>query len=190
MEIYFFFKKYYRAMWHTLALFLSQRGVTANAASISSLFFIIPIFLGIHIFFPLGTWYWILLFFAINIKLILNAIDGIIAEDQKSFTQTWRYLNVGTDIFPDIFIIYLLLSKLAVEVSITTSLCIIMLLYLWGEFLYIHLRKEQNLFFGKEMRVIFYFLIFGIYMWGYNMMFWVYIYLIFFLIHNVWFFRK
>lgn len=177
-------------MWNGLALGLSKKWVTANQASILSLFVIIPLFLAIYFFVDLWIWYWGILFLAINIKLILNAIDWIIAQDQGVSTQLWRYLNVGTDIAPDILIIYLLLLKIGTQTWVIYALCSVILLYLLWEFLYIYLYKKQNLFFGKETRVAFYVLLFLIYIWGYSMMIGLYIYFVLFIIHNVWFFRK
>lgn len=190
MEIYFFFKKYYRAMWRHLALFLSAKWMSANIASIAALFIMLPVFLLIHIYIDIGFWYWIALFLAVNLKLVLNAIDGIIAEDQNDFSQVGRYLNVWTDIIPDIFIIYLLFSKIWTPQSITITLCAIIALYVMGEFLYIYMRKKQNLFFGKEMRVVFYLIIFALYITWHDMLVGVYTYFIFFVIHNVRFFSK
>lgn len=68
--------------------------MSANIASIAALFIMLPVFLLIHIYIDIGFWYWIALFLAVNLKLVLNAIDGIIAEDQNDFSQVGRYLNV------------------------------------------------------------------------------------------------
>lgn len=177
-------------MWYHVALFLYQKWVSANVASIASLFFIIPIFWAIHVYIELGILYWMVIFLAINMKLILNAIDGIIAEKEQVFTQLWRYLNVGTDIFPDMFILFLIFSKIGVEYLYILILCCLVWLYGLWEFLYIYLYKKQNLFFGKELRVSFYLIIFFMYVWAMNMIGALLIYFIFFVVHNVRFFYK
>lgn len=46
---------------------------------------------------------------AILLKLILNAVDGIIARERNESTRLGMALNVGTDIGPDMYIISMIL---------------------------------------------------------------------------------
>ena len=190
MDIYLFFKKYYIWMWKNIALFLGNKWITPNQASIWSLFIIFPLFYILYYCIENKIIFFICIFFALNIKLILNAIDGIIAREKSIHTQIWLYLNVGTDIWPDMIIMYFILSKIWVAENTIYLLLGIIFLYLVFEFLFIALYKKQNLFFWKDLRTFFYLIIWLFYFLSVEIWYWVIIYFIFFLIHNVWFFIK
>jgi len=146
MKIYLFFKKYYIAFWNKAALFLWKKWITPNQASIFSLFIILPLFISIHYYVEDNTTFWILIFIAINIKLILNAIDGIIAREKNITTKLWSYLNVWTDIWPDMLIIYVILSYIWASSDITILILSIVFVYLIFEYIVIHFYNKQNLF--------------------------------------------
>lgn len=190
MYIYLFFKKYYIWMWKNIAIFLGNKSVTPNQASILSLFIIFPLFFAIYFFAINIILFFICIFFAINIKLILNAIDGIIAREKNIHSQLWLYLNVWNDIWPDILIIYFILLKIWADINIIYLLLWIVLLYLIFEFIFIFIYKKQNLFFWKDLRTFFYLIIWLFFYFNLNMIYLVFIYFIFFIIHNVWFFIK
>lgn len=189
MQIYLFFKTYYIALGKNIALFLSKKGISPNTASIWSLLVIFPMFYLLDYFVNDIVLFFILLFFAINIKLILNAIDGIIAREQHISTRLWMFLNVATDMIPDMYIIYLILSKLQVAWSMIVTLLWVIWIYFLIECVIIFLYHKQNIFlWGKESRTFFYLFIFGVYFfdWSYSML--VYFYILILFIHHVWFF--
>lgn len=188
MEIYLFFKKYYIALWKNIAIYLWKKWMTPNLASILSLFIIFPLFILVFYFSSNLLVFWILIFLSINIKLVLNAIDWIIAREKNINTKIWMYLNVWTDIWPDILIIYLVLSKIWAWIEILNYISLLTFSYLLFEFIFIHFFNKQNLFFWKDLRTLFYIIIFLFYILDLNLIYLVYIYFIFFLFHNVWFF--
>ena len=194
MNIYLFFKKYYIAMWNNLAIFLWKKWMTPNTASILSLFIIFPIFFAIYFFVNNLIFFTILIFFAINIKLILNAVDWIIARNIRSlptegFSLLWAFLNVWTDIWPDLLIIYLILNKIWIWENRIYSILAVVLIYLFFEFLVIKIYNIQNLFlWGKESRTFFYILILIVSYFKLNSVYLLYFYILIFIIHNVWFF--
>lgn len=51
-------------------------------------------------------------------KLILNAVDGIIARERSESTKLGMALNVGTDIGPDMYIISMILSVYGISSEI------------------------------------------------------------------------
>lgn len=190
MYIYLFFKKYYIWMWKNIAIFLGNKWITPNQASILSLFIIFPLFFIIYFFVKNIILFFICIFFAINTKLILNAIDWIIAREKNIHSQLWLYLNVWTDIWPDILIMYFILSKIWVDTNIIYLLLWIIFLYLVFEFIFIALYKKQNLFFWKDLRTFFYLIVWLFFYFSINTVYLIFIYFIFFIIHNVWFFIK
>jgi len=191
MDIYMFFKKYYINMWKNLAIYLWNKWWTPNKASLISVLIIFPLFYIISTcqIFNTITIFTILFFISINVKLILNAIDWIIAREKNIKTNMWMYLNVWTDIWPDIFIIYLLLVKLWM-LHIMVPLISLIIIYLILEFLFIFLFNKQNLFFWKDLRTFFYLVIFILYftLWVEYAYLLVNYYLFALLIHNVWYF--
>jgi len=160
MNIYLFFKKYYIALWKNLALFLAKKWMTPNQASIFSLFIIFPMFYIIWKYIDNKLFFTIAMFFAINIKLILNAVDGIIAREKKINTKLWMFLNVWTDIGPDLFILYIIFDKLGYDVQFIYQIFAIVLIYLLLEFFIIWKYNKQNIcLWWKESRTFFYVLI-------------------------------
>lgn len=72
--------------------------MSPNTASVGSLFVIFPMFYGIGAFLTPGWTFGIVTLAAILIKLVLNAVDGIIARERQESTKIGMALNVGTDI--------------------------------------------------------------------------------------------
>lgn len=190
MNIYLFFKKFYILFWKNTAIYLGNRWMTPNIASILSLVFIVPLFLWIYFFIDNLVYFTIAIFFAINFKLILNAIDWIIARNKNINTKMWMYLNVWTDIWPDIFIIFLILSKFGISINFIYILCFLVFIYLLLEFLFIHIYNKQNLFYWKDFRTFFYILLFVLLFLEINFFLVLIIYLFILILHNVWFFIK
>lgn len=189
MQIYLFFKQYYIAMWNNLALYLSKKWMHPDTASILSLFFIFPIFYLLDLYIDNLLIFTVALFFAINMKLVLNAVDWIIARDQKVNTRMWMFLNVWTDIGPDLFIIYIILNKIWVWIDIVNYILITVLVYLVLEFLFIILFNKQNLcLWWKESRTFFYILIWIITYFSLPFISLLYFYILILIIHNAWFF--
>ncbi|MBS8121814.1 CDP-alcohol phosphatidyltransferase family protein [Candidatus Vampirococcus lugosii] len=191
MKIYLFFKKYYVAMGYKLAMFLSKQKMHPNTASLISIFIIFPMFFFIDNYIYNNLLLTIYLFIAINIKLILNAIDGIIARDQNINTKFGMFLNVGTDILPDLYIIYIILNKLGVDIFLIYYILLIIIFYFILEILFIYLYNKQNIFIGgKESRTFFYLLILivGYFNFNYNILLYFYIFIT--ILHNAGFFIK
>lgn len=190
MKIYLFFKQYYIMMWSNLAIFLQKKWVTPNQASWYSLIVIFPMFFLLYLYINNLYLFFILLFFAVNIKLTLNAVDWIIARNTWINTRVGMLLNVWTDIGPDMFIIYLVLLKNEVSLSLIYLIIWIILVYLVLEYLFIFLFNKQNLFFWKDLRTFFYILIFIVSFYSFKVEYLLYYYFIILLIHNAWFFIK
>lgn len=191
MKIYLFFKKYYVAMWYKLAMFLSKQKMHPNTASLISIFIIFPIFFFIDNYIYNNLLLTIYLFIAINIKLILNAIDWIIARDQNINTKFWMFLNVWTDILPDLYIIYIILNKLWVDIFLIYYILLIIIFYFILEILFIYLYNKQNIFiWWKESRTFFYLLILIVWYFNFNYNILLYFYIFITILHNAWFFIK
>ena len=134
--------------------------MTPNQASVFSLFIIFPMFGIIWKYVDNKLFFTIAMFFAINIKLILNAVDGIIAREKKINTKLWMFLNVWTDIGPDLFILYIIFDKLGYDVQFINQIFAVVLLYLILEFFIIWKYNKQNIcLWWKESRTFFYVLI-------------------------------
>ncbi len=190
MKIYLFFKQYYIIMWSNIALFLQKKWVTPNLASWYSLVVIFPMFFFLYKFTHNIFIFFFILFFAINIKLILNAIDWIIARNTWINTKVWMFLNVWTDIWPDVYIIFLIFLKIGVNENLINLIIGIILIYLLLEYLFIFLFNKQNLFFWKDLRTFFYIFIFIVFYFELDFNYLFYYYFIILFIHNVWFFIK
>jgi len=191
MNIYLFFKQYYIALWKNLALYLAKKWISPNQASIFSLFIIFPMFYLIWKYTNNLVVFTILMFFAINIKLILNAVDGIIAREKNISTKMWMFLNVWTDIGPDLFILYLIFTKLWVEISFIYQILAVVFVYLLLEFFIIFKYNTQNIYLGwKESRTFFYFLILIVFYFNLPKEILLYYYVFILWLHNVLFFMK
>lgn len=187
MDFYMFFKKYFIFMGKWTAELLYKKWISANQSSIIAFLIIIPMFLVIDL-----VWnnyiYFVLIVLWLIAKLVLNAIDWIIARKNWDKSKTWMILNVWTDIVPDMFIIYLILSRFEIDSLIISNILIIIFIYFILELLFIFLFNKQNLFYWKDLRTIFYFLIWIILFFNFNPQFLLIYYFIILLVHNVWFF--
>jgi len=191
MNIYLFFKKYYIALWKNLALFLAKKWITPNQASILSLFIIFPMFYLIWKYVDNLLVFTIAMFFAINIKLILNAVDGIIAREKNINTKLGMFLNVATDIGPDLFILYIIFDKLSLNINLTYQILIVVLLYLAFEFFIIWKYNKQNIYlWWKESRTFFYILILIVFYFNLSKEILLYYYIFILILHNFLFFKN
>jgi phosphatidylglycerophosphate synthase len=191
MNIYLFFKQYYIALWKNLAKYLENKWITPNQASILSLFIIFPMFYLIWAYVDNLLYFTILMFFAINIKLILNAIDGIIARNKNINTKLGMFLNVGTDIIPDMFILYLILNKLGVDNIFIYQILVVVFVYLLFEFFIIWKYNKQNIYlWWKESRTFFYILILIVFYFKLPVEILLYYYIFILVLHNILFFMK
>lgn len=188
MSVYLFFKKYFIFAGKGLALYLHGKWMSPNAASIGSLFVIFPMFYVIGKYIEPGWMFAGAITLAILLKLILNAVDGIIARERGESTRLWMALNVGTDIGPDMYIISMILTVYKIP-SITIQILIsIIWIYLLGEFLFILLFQKQNLFFWKDLRTVFYIFLAGVLYFGFDPITLIYFYSVIATIHVAGFF--
>lgn len=185
MSIYLFFKQYFVYAGKGLAIYLHKKWVSPNVASIGSLLVIFPMFYIIGKYIESGWIFAIVVTIAILIKLILNAVDGIIARERNESAKLGMMLNVGTDIGPDMYIIFMILSVYGMSVHISYILLGIIGAYLLGEFVFIVLFGKQNLFFGKDLRTAFYIFLAMVLFLQLNPVYLVYFYSIIAFIH-VW----
>lgn len=185
MNIYLYFKKYYIALGRNLAIYLDKHWCTPNMASIWSLLVIFPMFYLLDRFIDDIVVFFIALFFAINIKLILNAVDGIIARIRGISTKLWMVLNVWTDILPDIYILYLLLTKIWASSEIVLYILWVVMLYFIFEILVILVYNTQNIsLWWKESRTFFYILIFLVYILDFSYNHLLHFYILILILHN------
>ncbi len=155
-SFYLFWKKYFRASGRTLALWLAWKWVTPNQASYLAILIIAPLFWCIYLFSPANWIFSVALGIGLFIKLVLNAVDGIIAEHKNEKTKLGMFLNVGTDIIPDMYIFWLIWMKFGYSMNILLGFEVTLLVYLLWEYIYIALYDTQNVFFGKDLRTIAY----------------------------------
>jgi phosphatidylglycerophosphate synthase len=121
-------------------------------------------------------------------KLILNAVDGIIARERNESTRLGMALNVGTDIGPDMYIIWMILLVYSTPLNSIYLILGIIGIYLLGELLFIGLFRKQNLFFGKDLRTFFYIFLALVLYFGLDSLYLVYFYFIITTIHVAGFF--
>jgi len=191
MNIYLFFKQYYIALWKNLAKYLENKWISPNQASILSLFVIFPMFFILWKYVDNLLYFTILMFFAINIKLILNAVDGIIARSKNINTKLGMFLNVWTDIGPDIFILYLIFTKLSFNEQFIFQILSVVLIYLAFEFFIIWKYNKQNIYlWWKESRTFFYILILIVFYFHLPIEILLYYYVFILFLHNILFFYK
>jgi len=191
MNIYLFFKQYYIALGKNLALYLAKKWISPNQASILALFIIFPMFYLIWEYTNNLLVFTVLMFFAINIKLILNAVDGIIAREKNINTKLGMFLNVWTDIGPDLFILYLIFTKLQVEQNFIWQVLTVVFIYLLLEFFIIWKYNKQNIYlWWKESRTFFYVLILIVFYFKLPIEILLYYYVFIFVLHNILFFNK
>ena len=191
MNIYLYFKQYYIALGKNLALFLAKKWISPNQASIFSLFIIFPMFYLIDKYVNNLLVFTIAMFFAINIKLILNAVDGIIAREKNISSKLWMFLNVWTDIWPDLYILFIIFNKLWYSMDFIYQILWVVFVYLLCEFFVIWKYNTQNIYlWWKESRTFFYFLIFIISYFNLPKVILLYYYIFILMLHNFLFFYK
>lgn len=173
-------------MWKSIALFLYKNKVSANTVSFYTTIGFLPFFYVVCQYLSVSYYFWGAFFILINIKLIFNAIDGIIAEISKVSTKSGKYFNLISDIIPDIYILFFILYKLYWNTFEVYGIVSLALGYFILEWVYLYKYNKPNVFFGKEWRVIFLFAIPVVYYWEIPVHYLLWIYIILFLIHHVW----
>lgn len=92
-------------------------------------------------------------------KLVANAVDGIIARMDGDSSKLGMVLNVSTDLVPDMAVSAIALLELGIGWEWIAAVAGIQACYLASELAFIAKFDMQNLYFGKDLRTLFFVLL-------------------------------